>query len=196
MSFLNKTHYRWLVAALLIAASALAQTPVANYDELKVGAYTLPDPLVFKNGEPVRDARDWKRRRQELIELFQANVYGHSPNKKKTKFEVFDVDKAALGGKAIRKQVTIYFSSKKDGPKADLLIYIPADASKPVPMFLTMNFWGNHEVINDPGVRLPNVWNSKTHERHKASEESRGRDKEFEVEKVLARGYGFATIYY
>ena len=32
--------------------------------------------------------------------------------------------------------------------------------------------------------------------KQQASEETRGHDKEFEVEKILARGYGFATIYY
>jgi len=197
MSLLNKPHCYLIVAVLVSTAiSAYAQSPAANYDEVKVGPYALPNPLVFENGKPVRSPREWKRRRQEIIELFQANVYGRSPKKTRAKFDVFDIDKSALGGKAIRKQVTIYFSAKKDGPKADLLIYIPTGASKPVPMFLTMNFWGNHQVINDPGIRLPDVWNAKTHERHKASADTRGRDKEFEVEKILARGYGFATIYY
>ena len=29
---------------------------VSNYDEAKVGAYTLPDPLILANGQPVKDA--------------------------------------------------------------------------------------------------------------------------------------------
>ncbi len=196
MSLVKKPHYCWAIAALLIALSARAQSPPANYDESKVGTYTLPDPLVFKNGEAVRNASDWKRRRQEILELFQATVFGRSPKSKHARFEVFDTDKTALGGKAVRKQVTIYFSAKKDGPKADLLIYIPAGASKPVPMFLTLNFWGNQSVINDPGIRLPTIWDPKTHVRQQASEDSRGRDTEFDAEKILARGYGFATICY
>ena len=28
----------------------MAQTPVANYDETKVGLYTLPDPLIGTDG--------------------------------------------------------------------------------------------------------------------------------------------------
>jgi hypothetical protein len=51
-------------------------------------------------------------------------------------------------------------------------------------------------VINDPGIRLPMIWTWKTHDHQKASEDSRGRDKEFQVEKILARGYAFATICY
>src|ERR1700730_3762118 len=183
------------VAVLLICIGACAQEQSTNYDESKVGAFTLPDPLVFNNGKRVQTTHDWKHRREEILELFQTNVFGHSPRApKRIKFELLDIDKNALGGKAIRKQVTIHFSAKKDGPKADLLIYIPARARKPVPMILTLNFSGNQSVISDPAIKLPTIWDRKTHVRQEATEESRGRDGEFDVEKVLARGYGFATI--
>jgi hypothetical protein len=35
-------------------------------------------------------------------------------------WNVFDIEKKALAGKAIRKQVTIYFSRDKQGPKEGL----------------------------------------------------------------------------
>jgi hypothetical protein len=38
------------------------------------------------------------------------------------------VDRKSLGGKAIRKEVSVFFTGKKDGPRMDLLIYLPADA--------------------------------------------------------------------
>jgi hypothetical protein len=193
----SKPRCLFLLITLLICSRAGAQTQSANYDESKVGAYTLPDPLIFNNGKAVRDARDWKRRRREILELFATNVYGQSPKASKhISFEVFDTDKAALGGKAIREQVTIYFSAKKDGPREDLLIYIPASARKPVPIILALNFSGNQSVINDPAIKLPTIWDWKTHVKQQASEESRGHDTEFDVEKILARGYGFATICY
>src|SRR5438874_3174718 len=186
-----------ILGTILFCTGAAAQSPRANYEESKVGTYALPDPLRFNNGKPVRSPRDWKRRRKEILELFATNVYGHSPKPPKgTRFDIFESDKGALGGKAIRKQVTIHFSAEKDKPTADLLIYIPVGAGKPVPIFLTLNFFGNQAVINDPGIKLPMVWDWKTHVRHKATEESRGRDTEFDVKKILARGYGFATMYY
>lgn len=197
MSLRFKKLCRFLLAVWFIPCWAGAQRQSVNYDESKVGVYILPDPLIFNNGKPVRSSRDWKRRRREIFELFATNVYGHSPKPpKRISFNVFDINKTALGGKAIRKQVTIYFSANKNGPREDVLIYLPAGAQKPVPMILNLNFSGNQSVINDPAIKLPIIWDWKTHVKQQAPEESRGRDTEFEVEKIVARGYGFATICY
>ncbi|HEX6467322.1 MAG TPA: acetylxylan esterase, partial [Terriglobales bacterium] len=190
-------HFSAVFTLLLLTGIIHAQAPPANYDESKVGTYTLPDPLVFNNGAPVRTPRDWAKRRQEILELFRTNVYGRSPQPPKNiRFKVFDLDRHALGGKAIRKQITIYFSAKDDGPKEDVLLYLPSTARKPVPVILSLNFSGNQSVTSDPGVRLGTIWEPKTHVRRQATEDSRGRDHGFDVEKTLAHGYGFATIYY
>jgi len=186
-----------VVLAVAVCAAMQAQLlPTTNYDEAKVGTYTLPDPLVFNNGKAVRNAHDWKRRRREILELFQENVYGFSPRSRKAAFAVVESGASALSGKAIRRQVTIYFSSNQHGLRENLLIYLPRYAPKPVPLFLTLNFAGSQSVINDPGIRLLPVWDWKTHLVHEATEDSRGRDQEFAIEKILARGYGFATICY
>jgi len=185
---------------ILIAALSLLlfAGSVTNYDESKVGSYTLPDPLIFNNGQPVRTAADWNdRRRGEIVRLFEDHVYGHSPRPPAhILYRVFETDPHALGGRAIRKQVTIRLSANKDGPKEDLLLYMPAGATKPCPLILSLNFGGNHTVIDDPGIRLPMVWDTRTHEQHLATEQSRGSSTDLQVEEVLARGYGFATIYY
>lgn len=171
--------------------------PAPNYDESKVGEYTLPDPLFFNDGTPVRTVADWSRRRAELLALFETHVYGRSPQPPPSvSSEVFDTESKALGGQAVRKQVTIYFSPDKQGPKADVLIYFPADAAKPVPLVLVLNFRGNHAVVSDPGIRLATVWDPKTQEGRQAPDELRGQDTSFDVAKILARGYGFATVCY
>ena len=55
---------------------------ISNYDESKVGTYTLPDPLVLASGRPVRDARTWvDRRRPEILELYKTHVYGRVPER-------------------------------------------------------------------------------------------------------------------
>src|SRR5579863_6684913 len=190
--------YRAALGLAFLGGIPAAQKKPANYDESKVGSYTLPDPLVYNDGKPVRTAKEWNRRRRpEILELFATNVYGHSPQPpRELRYDVFDVDEHALSGKAIRRQVTIYFSSKKDGPKEDLLIYIPAGSAKPAPVILLINFGGNQAVSSDPAIRLATIWNSKTHERQQAPEELRGQMKDFDLEKILARGYAFATVCY
>jgi len=189
-------------SVVILLASTLGlllggQSPPANYDEYKVGTYILPDPLIFNNGKPVRTANDWiKRRRAEVLELFASNVFGHNPSPPgKINYEVFDTDTKALAGKAIRKQVIISFSEKKDGPKEDLLLYIPAGARKPVPVILLVNFSGNQTSAADPAIKLANIWNPRTHEKQQAPEQSRGRASA-DTDRVLAHGYAFATVCY
>jgi hypothetical protein len=185
-----------LIAAFVLP-SILSQSPPANYDESKVGTYTLPDPLRFNNGKPVRHASDWtKRRRAEVLDLFAENVYGRSPRAPKTiSYEKFEEEGNALSGKAIRKQVTINLSSKKDGPKEDVLIYLPAGARKPVPIILLLNFSGNQAATKDPAIKLATVWNPRTRQKQQAPEDSRGRSND-PVDKILERGYGYATVCY
>src|SRR6516162_4594298 len=122
-------------------AAVVAGIPV-NYDEARVGTYTLPDPLLLANGKPVRDAKTWnEKRRAEIVRLFEENQYGRSPGRPAAmSFEVFDKGTPALDGKATRRQVTIYFSADKAGPKMDLLVYVPANAPAPVPLLLNLSF--------------------------------------------------------
>src|SRR5689334_19099792 len=53
----------------------------ANYDESKGNPYPeLPPALVLANGKPVTDAKTWwKKRRPEIVELFDREVYGRMP---------------------------------------------------------------------------------------------------------------------
>src|SRR6266705_2357387 len=130
-------------------ASVVAGIPV-NYDEAKVGTYTLPDPLTMADGKPVRDAKTWtEKRRPEIIRLFEENQYGRAPGRPAgMSFDVFDKGTPAMGGKALRKQVTVFFSADKNGPREDLVIYVPANAPKPVPLLLTLNFSPNSAIFD------------------------------------------------
>ncbi|MEW6305918.1 MAG: acetylxylan esterase [Verrucomicrobiota bacterium] len=186
-----------------ISCPALAQSRAVNYDEAKVPKYTLPDPLVLNNGRPVTSASRWQsQRRPEVLNLFQTHEYGRSPGRPKgMKFEVKSVDKNALGGKATRKEVVVYFFGDQNGPKMEILIYQPNDAKKPVPAFLGLNFNGNHAVHTDPGITLSTGWMRPSKEKdvvnNRATEQSRGKEaSRWPVETIIARGYALATIYY
>src|SRR4029453_12649672 len=60
---------------------ALKTGHVSNYDETKVAAYTLPDPLVASGGAAVRDAKGWPARRKEILEAYERDIYGRVPAK-------------------------------------------------------------------------------------------------------------------
>lgn len=166
-----------LSATLLLIMCKIFVTPEGiNYDETQVPAYTLPDPLILSDGTKVTDAETWiKRRRPEILKLFEEYVYGKVPGRlKETTYEIVSADSEALGGKATRKEVSVYFSGKKDGPKMDILIYLPNNVKRPVPIFLRLNF-----------------------ENNQATDRSRGLNaSQWLIERILERGYGLATIYY
>jgi hypothetical protein len=182
---------RRIAPALLAACAALAQPAGFNYDESKVGTYKLPDPLLTASGERVKDVRTWERRRRpEILALFEEHMFGRSPGKPaKLAFELKSIEKAALNGSAVRKEVTVLFDGRTEGPSALLLLYLPAAARGPVPVFLGLNFGGNQTVHTDSGITVAKSWTGKEAARGSAAEA-------WQVEKILARGYGLATIFY
>jgi hypothetical protein len=188
---------------LSICIGARAQPPATNYDESKVPQYRLPDVLTLTSGQKVRDARTWfDKRRAEILEFYRSEVFGRSPVRTpKLNYQVFSEDKQALNGKAIRRQVTVFFSENKDGPRMDMLLYLPAQAKRPAPLFLGLGFTGNQGVHSDPGIKLADEWvrdpATKAMIKRRADEKSRGAAaSRWPVERILSHGYGLATIYY
>ncbi|MFH1922636.1 MAG: acetylxylan esterase [Planctomycetota bacterium] len=190
------------VLTLLLACPGSAQNPETNYDESKVPAYTLPDPLLLSNGERVTDAATWRnRRRPEILRLFEDHVYGKAPGRPEgMTFHVKSVVTDALGGKATRKEMSVLFTPDPEGPKMEILLYLPNAAKKPVPTFLGLNFYGNHSILGDPGITLSTAWMRPNAEygieNNRATEATRGvAATRWPVEMILDRGYGLATIY-
>lgn len=190
-----------VIAVLASATTVTAQPPGTNYDEAKVPEYKLPSSLVLNDGTPVRDANAWvSQRRPEVLELFRREMYGRSPAPRRDmSFELTDHELRALDGTAVRKQVRVYFSADRSGPSMEILIYLPRGSAAPSPMFLGLNFGGNHTVHADPAIHLSTSW---MRDRpgvvdHRATEESRGTSaSRWDIATILSRGYGLATIYY
>ena len=195
----------WLCCLLLGAAVASGQDrdtvagiPV-NYDELLVGDYKagLPDPLIFNNGKPVKNARQWAKRRAEIVKIFEENQYGKWPAKRPAlRYDVAQDE--GFGGEAVRKQITLYFSPDNDGPRVDVLVYLPKDAVGAVPILLNLSFSPNNMAISDPGVKPGRRWDPKT----KTMVESPsmpgfgGFGMDATAKKYLKEGFGFATLNY
>ena len=156
----------------------------------------LPDPLVTLDGKTVGSVEDWRGiRRPEILELFRKHVYGRSPGREaQIRFEVFDEDRAALGGEAERRQVAIHIASGAKRVRVELLVFLPKTiGKKPVPVFVLLNFGGNHTVHTAPAIALP-----KSHVRKEYSPPEKFRGTElsgYPIEQIIARGYGIATAY-
>jgi len=106
-------------------------------------------------------------------------------------FDVFDKGTPVFGGKAIRKQVTIYFTKDTSDHKMDLLIYLPAEATKPAPLLLAISFSANSTVADDPGVKQGMIWRGEKKVAATASNFGK-----VNVEKFISNGIGYATVYY
>lgn len=190
---------------LALLCAALFNTPTnaqANYDESEVPDYDLPELLLTEQGESITTTADWSaHRRSELLQLFREQVYGRFPEGEvATAFDLVEEDSSALDGRAIRKQVRLRFSRKGRSHEIALLVYLPAAAEKPVPVFLGLNFYGNHTIHADPNIAISEAWvpnnNRFCISGNRADEVSRGvRSYRWPVERLLARGYGLATIY-
>ena len=125
------------LAILLFLAKAQAQ----NYDESKVPAYTLPEMLKTEDGTVIRNKANWeKKRRPEVVNLFENNVYGQMPKDYDSlTFKVMNHVPRAMNGKAHLKEVTL--TAWKENVSADihLVLFIPTTSQKPVPAFLLIN---------------------------------------------------------
>lgn len=179
---------------------ARAQMPATNYDESQVPAYTLPDPLTTIAGKKVTDAETWtSERRPELLSLFESEVYGKAPDRPEgLHFEVLSEDRYTLGNMATRREIAVYFT-ESDAHFMTILLYIPNKRTDAVPVFLGLNFKGNHTICDDPLV-TESVSRMKPREEGGSEVRAKGFPRaaaasRWPVEMLIANGYGLATIY-
>ncbi len=145
----------------------------ANYDEAKANPYPdLPDPLVLKNGKKVTTAEVWwKKRRPEIVEDFDREVYGRVPKSTPpVKWKVKATDRTKVGDvPVITKQLVGRVdnsSYRYIAVNIRLTLTTPANARGPVPVIMEFGF-GNF----GPRGRGPS-WQ----------------------QQVLARGWGYAIL--
>jgi len=190
-----------LLGFLMLMEESIAQPPVANYDESRIPSYTLPKALITQSGQAVESAEQWfKIRRPEILELFRTEVYGRAPKTlPDVSWEVLSPPVEVFEGAGTRKEISIRFSRAGKQLEMDLLIYLPK--REQAPLFLGLNFNGNHSVQSDSAIRLSGNWmrnsSGSGNVNHRATESSRGTAAHrWPVEMILERGYGLATAYY
>ncbi len=189
----------------LCSGSAFAARPdydKPNYDVSKIAPYTLEDPLTFVDGGKVASPADWARRRREILEIFAKQMFGEEPPKP----EAFVAEKweegVTLAGFGIRRQYRTWFRRDKSGPAIDWLVLIPRHGKRPAPPIIFLNYSGNHELVRDKQVAIPDMW-LPFRPGNRPHEEMRGRYEDmnsvefvFPAHMLLARGYAVITACY
>ncbi len=191
--------------AIMANAESVQNPPDGNYDESKVPAYTLPDPLVMADGTAVTSAQQWfSNRRPQLLDIFAQQVYGRTPEAiVPLRIEQVESSANVLEGRGRREQYLLHLGEGENAIQAELLVYLPTKATpeSPVPAFLGFNFGGNHAVSPEPEIRLNTGWfrdqPKGSHPDNRASEQNRGTESSrWPIATALDRGYAVATMHY
>jgi hypothetical protein len=162
----------WTARAEVVERAA-KQQPGFNYDESRVGPYTLPDPLAGK-GPRVTSVETWRARRAEIADLFRANVYGRSPGRPEhVAFSVIEEQPTAMDGTATLRRIAIVSRQGQRSHRFELTLFLP-NKSGAVPVFLLIN---NRPRSNTDPTR----------------KEKSGF---WPAEQLIARGYGIAAFHY
>ncbi len=192
-------HHPWLLLAAVLLLPALALAAVPDPNSLPARP-ELTDPLTLVSGGAVTRLDQWElERKPELRRLFQEYMYGHFPTRPGTvEADVTFEDPSALGGEAVVREVELRFGLPGMRP-VRLLVVAPRHRKGRVPVFVGPNFCGNHALLDDERISLPQGW---MYPKYPGVEDNRatnaGRGKQFDVwnlDLAVSRGYGVATFY-
>jgi hypothetical protein len=188
------------ITALLAAVCAHGADSFPPPSQLPVRP-EIPDPLVMLDGKPVTTKRQWfKKRVPELKALFQHYMYGWFPPPVKVTGKITYVDRKFFDGKATLKLETLTLG-KAPAPEVHVLLLIPNQRAGPAPLFLGMNFSGNHTLVTDTNVPVSTAWMPTNIPRirivnHHATPEGRGKAADvWALEQTIDRGYAVATYF-
>ena len=139
----------------------------------------------------VASKREWQKKvRPAVMEFFQQEVYGAvPPSQPEVDFRIIG-EGEAFGGKVKRREVEMTIGGST---KALILIYLPAQHKGKVPVFLGMNFKGNHQIATDPEVTISD--NAPRGKELGTDPERGAAASRWTVEMLAEAGYGVVTIY-
>src|SRR5690606_25387333 len=146
----------------------------ANAEESKVSTYKLPELLVFKNGSKVNSVADWEKRRLEIIEDFDAEVYGRFPeNIPAVNWNVVSRKDSVIGKHPVLIEELLGVVDNSAYPgigvEIQMTLTLPKNSDKPVPVILKFD-WNFPAGFNLPEEENP--WQ----------------------EQLLAQNWGYASL--
>ncbi|MFD0752160.1 acetylxylan esterase [Mucilaginibacter calamicampi] len=113
-----------------------------NYDESKANIYpNLPEVLTFNDGKKVTKAAEWPKRRAEIVELFDREIYGRMPkNVPKVTWRVYKDSDQVVNNIPVNVKQLVGHVDNSSYPAINvdiqLTLTVPKSASKAVPVIM------------------------------------------------------------
>jgi len=155
----------------------------ANSDESKAGPFSkLPDPLQLNHGGKVKTANQWwTKRRPELIEIFDREIYGRVPaNTPQVNWEVANTAQEKNGAVPVITKKIVGHVDNSAYPlihvDIQLTLSTPKNANRPVPVIIELGL--SPEVLAQLQKRYPQFFS--------------GQSGPTWQQQVLAEGWGYA----
>lgn len=152
-----------------------------NYDLSKANVYpTLPDPLRFKDGRPVKNASEWAARSKEIRADFDKEILGRTPSSLPgVEWRVVSKKSEKYGGvDVVTKRLAGHVGKGAPGSfDIDLLLTTPAHAKGRVPLMMELAFAKDFEMATSGPLDnfVPGHWG-------------------VDGRLVVQRGWGFAIL--
>lgn len=158
----------------------------ANYDDAKAKPDPkLPDPLRLNNGKEVKTTKEWwEKRRPEIVEDFDREIYGREPRKTpEVVWEVtsttreMNVDVPVIAKKLVGRVDNASYPAIQ--VNIDMTLTTPADAKGPVPVMVEFSF--SPEFMAAIAKRFPEL----------TAASQKGPTWQ---QQLLAKGWGYAVL--
>src|SRR5690554_4546004 len=153
-------------------------------------AYELPS--LWGAPKSMVDRSGWhSTRRAEILSRYASLVFGQSPEAPYgLRFRELSREHDVVGLGTTQLELLVAVTGPAGVKEFTLLLYLPAGAraEHPVPVFLGLNFKGNHAIAANPTIRLS----------HGRSLDPAGRGADstsWPIQRVLERGYGVAALH-
>jgi hypothetical protein len=143
----------------------------ANTDESLANPYpNLPDPHTLNHGQKVTTPQIWwDKRRPEIVQLYEDNVYGHIPkNIPKVTWTITATDHEFLGFTRVLARDVIGTVDNSTDPaisvKIHMIVVTPEATAGPVPLLIMFGpaaFPNPHEPSPDELARINAAWKAQ-----------------------------------
>ncbi|MGH7619029.1 MAG: acetylxylan esterase, partial [Gemmatimonadaceae bacterium] len=133
----------------------------ANYDESKANPFPrLPDVLTLESGRKVTTRQQWAKRRAEIVELFEREVFGRIPKSApRVSWTVTATDTGTIAGHRVIGKQLVGHADNSSYPEISVdipaTLVVPADVKARVPVMIMFRGGTLDQALGRPAPPPP-----------------------------------------